>query len=74
MSFDVLVRSRLAEPGMYFHFGGEDVVDLRQVDWAQLEDADGHTVQDRGGEIDASAGAICDSDAQSAERANRSRT
>lgn len=43
MSFDVLVRSRLAEPGMYFHFGGEDVVDLRQVDWAQLEDADGHT-------------------------------
>jgi len=41
LSFDVLVRSRLAEPGMYFHYGGEDVVDLRQVDWAQLEDADG---------------------------------
>jgi hypothetical protein len=43
LSFDVLVRSRLAEPGMYFHFGGEDVVDLRQVDWAQLEDTDGRT-------------------------------
>jgi hypothetical protein len=42
MSFDVLVRSRLAEPGMYFHYGGEDVVDLRQVDWVQLEDTDGH--------------------------------
>ena len=40
MSFDVLVRSRLAEPGMYFHYGGEDVVDLRQVDWVQLEDTD----------------------------------
>jgi hypothetical protein len=42
MNFDVLVRSRLAEPGMYFHYGGEDVVDLRQVDWIQLEDTDGH--------------------------------
>jgi|SRR5580693_2200885 hypothetical protein len=43
LSFDGLIRSRLAEPGMYFHYGGEDVVDLRQVDWAQLEDADGRT-------------------------------
>jgi hypothetical protein len=42
MSFDVLVRSRLAEPGMYFHYGGEDVVDLRQVDWVQLEDTEQH--------------------------------
>jgi hypothetical protein len=42
MSFDILIRSRLAEPGMYFHYGGEDVVDLRQVDWIQLEDTDGH--------------------------------
>jgi hypothetical protein len=42
MSFDVLMRSRLAEPGLYFHYGGEDVVDLRQVDWAQIEDTDGH--------------------------------
>jgi hypothetical protein len=42
MSFDNLIRSRLAEPGMYFHYGGEDVVDLRQVDWVQLEDTDGH--------------------------------
>jgi hypothetical protein len=42
MSFDVLIRSRLAEPGMYFHYGGEDVVDLRQVDWAQIEDTEGH--------------------------------
>jgi hypothetical protein len=42
MSFDVLIRSRLAEPGMYFHYGGEDVVDLRQVDWVQLEDTDQH--------------------------------
>jgi hypothetical protein len=43
LSFDVLIRSRLAEPGMYFHYGGEDVVDLRQVDWAQLEDTDART-------------------------------
>jgi hypothetical protein len=42
MSFDVLIRSRLAEAGMYFHYGGEDVVDLRQVDWAQIEDTEGH--------------------------------
>jgi hypothetical protein len=41
LSFDFLIRSRLAEPGMYFHYGGEDVVDLRQVDWAQLEDSEG---------------------------------
>ncbi len=43
MSFDILIRSRLAESGMYFHYGGEDVVDLRQVDWAQVEDTEGHT-------------------------------
>ncbi len=43
LSFDVLLRSRLNEPGMYFHYGGEDVVDLRQVDWIQLEDTDQHT-------------------------------
>src|ERR1700678_996131 len=43
LSFDVLVRSRLAEPGMYFHYGGEGVVGFRQVDWAQLEDTDGRT-------------------------------
>jgi hypothetical protein len=42
MSFDVLMRSRLNEPGMYFHYGGEDVVDLRQVDWVQIEDTDQH--------------------------------
>jgi hypothetical protein len=42
MSFDVLMRSRLNEPGMYFHYGGEDVVDLRQVDWLQIEDTDQH--------------------------------
>jgi hypothetical protein len=43
MSFDVLMRSRLSEPGMYFHYGGEDVVDLRQVDWVEIEDTDQHT-------------------------------
>ncbi len=42
MNFDNLIRTRLAEPGIYFHYGGEDVVDLRQVDWVQLEDTDGH--------------------------------
>lgn len=50
-SFDNLMRTRLNEPGLYFHFGGEDVVDLKHADWAEISDSELRTFRiavDRG--------------------------
>jgi hypothetical protein len=33
-----LFRRRLKEPGMMFRYGGEDLIDLRPVDWVELTD------------------------------------
>lgn len=43
MGLDNLLRYRLSEPGLYFHYGGEDVVDLRHVDWVEIEDGEDRT-------------------------------
>jgi hypothetical protein len=43
MSFDNLVRYRLTDPALYFHYGGEDVVDLRHSDWVEIEDGQDHS-------------------------------
>lgn len=40
-SVDNLLRSRLKEPGLTIRFGGNDTVDLRQVDWVEINDSDG---------------------------------
>ena len=36
---DNLLRLRLKEPGMAVRFGGNDTVDLKQVDWVELTDS-----------------------------------
>ena len=33
-----LFRVRLKEPGMMYRYGGEDLIDLRPVDWVELSD------------------------------------
>ena len=40
-SVDDLVRFRLKEPGLSIRFGGSDTVDLRQVDWVEINDSEG---------------------------------
>jgi outer membrane lipoprotein-sorting protein len=40
-SIDNLLRFRLNEPGMIIRFGGNDTVDLKQVDWVELADSEG---------------------------------
>jgi hypothetical protein len=37
-NIDNLLRLRLKEPGMAIRFGGNDTVDLKQVDWIELAD------------------------------------
>jgi outer membrane lipoprotein-sorting protein len=39
-NIDNLLRFRLNEPGMTIRFGGNDTVDLRQVDWIELTDSE----------------------------------
>jgi len=40
-SVDNLLRFRLKEPGLAIRFGGSDTVDLRQVDWVEINDSEG---------------------------------
>jgi hypothetical protein len=37
---DNLLRLRLQEPGMTIRFGGNDTVDLKQVDWVEITDSE----------------------------------
>jgi hypothetical protein len=39
-NIDNLIRLRLKEPGMAIRFGGNDTVDLKQVDWVELTDSE----------------------------------
>src|SRR5260370_2562336 len=36
---DNLLRLRLKEPGIAVRFGGNDTVDLKQVDWVEITDS-----------------------------------
>jgi hypothetical protein len=48
---NMVLRFRLNEPGIILRYGGTDVVDLKQVDWAEVADRAGHSVRiaiDRG--------------------------
>lgn len=40
---DNLLRFRLKEEGLVFRYGGNDVVDLKQVDWVEIVDRDHRT-------------------------------
>jgi hypothetical protein len=42
---DNILRHRVNEPGMEIRYDGQDVVDLKQVDWVQLIDADNRTIR-----------------------------
>jgi outer membrane lipoprotein-sorting protein len=39
-NIDNLLRFRLKEPGMTIRYGGNDTVDLKQVDWVELTDSE----------------------------------
>jgi len=39
-NIDNLLRLRLKEPGMAIRFGGNDTVDLKQVDWVEIIDSE----------------------------------
>ena len=39
-NIDNLLRLRLKEPGMMIRYGGNDTVDLKQVDWVELTDSE----------------------------------
>jgi hypothetical protein len=38
-----LLRYRLKEEGMIFRYGGTDLIDLKPVDWVELQDREGRT-------------------------------
>ncbi|MFI5058872.1 MAG: hypothetical protein ACHQLQ_11860 [Candidatus Acidiferrales bacterium] len=38
-----LLRLRVKEPGMFFHYGGQDIVDLKTVDWVEITDPEQRT-------------------------------
>jgi hypothetical protein len=42
---DNILKHRINEPGMEIRYGGQDVVDLKQVDWIQLIDSDDRTIR-----------------------------
>lgn len=42
---DNILRYRIHEPGMIFRYGGPDIVDLKQVQWAELVDSDNRTIR-----------------------------
>lgn len=42
---DYLLRHRLTEPGMILRYSGPDVVDLKEAEWVELTDSEGHTIR-----------------------------
>jgi hypothetical protein len=42
---DNILRHRVDEPGMVIRYDGQDIVDLKQVDWVQLIDSDNRTIR-----------------------------
>lgn len=44
-SLNVLLRERLNEPGLELRWGGTEMIDLRRVDWVEVNDADQHTMR-----------------------------
>ena len=42
---DYVFRYRLNEPGMIFRYAGPDLVDLKESDWVELTDGEGHVMR-----------------------------
>lgn len=40
-----LLRFRMTEPGLEFSYDGRDVVDLKEVDWVEIDDAEQRTIR-----------------------------
>ncbi len=40
-----LLRHRLNEPGLIFRYAGPDVVELKQVEWVEIDDAENNTTR-----------------------------
>jgi hypothetical protein len=41
----MILRTRLDEPGLTLRYAGTEVVDLKQVDWVEISDSEGHLVR-----------------------------
>lgn len=42
---DYILRHRIHEPEMVLRYGGPDIVELRQVDWVELDDPENRTIR-----------------------------
>ena len=45
LDLDHILRERLNEPNMIFRYDGPDIVDLKEADWVELNDAEGHEIR-----------------------------
>ena len=45
LDLDYILRFRLNEPGMIFHYVGPDIVDLKEADWVEIDDPQGHEIR-----------------------------
>ncbi|MHB8541351.1 MAG: hypothetical protein ACYDCD_10475 [Candidatus Acidiferrales bacterium] len=45
LDLDYILRYRLNEPGMIFRYDGPDIVDLKEADWVELDDPQGHQIR-----------------------------
>lgn len=45
LDLDHILRDRLNEPNMIFRYDGPDVVDLKEADWVELDDPEGHEIR-----------------------------
>lgn len=45
IDLDNLLRHRIHEKGMEFRYGGQDIVELKEVDWVELVDSDNRTIR-----------------------------
>ncbi len=45
VDLDYILRYRLNEPGMIFRYDGPDIVDLKEADWVELDDPQGHQIR-----------------------------
>lgn len=45
VDLDYILRFRLNEPGMIFRYDGPDVVDLKEADWVEIDDPQGHEIR-----------------------------
>ena len=45
VDLDYLLRFRRNEPGMIFRYLGSDIVDLKEADWIEIDDPQGHEIR-----------------------------